>query len=135
MKLEAKVGAFTLLGLGLLIAIMVMLSGIKLGGSQGYSLSIGFPQAVGLTSGNDVCYAGVAVGKVDSVEPSGVGVVAAVHIDSQVKIPRKSTVIVTANGVMGGKFINIVPDKDANFEDCYGQGILSMVCRRLLWMI
>ena len=45
MKLEAKVGAFTLLGLGLLIAIMVMLSGIKLGGSQGYSLSIGFPQA------------------------------------------------------------------------------------------
>ena len=35
MKLEAKVGAFTLLGLGLLIAIMVMLSGIKLGGSQG----------------------------------------------------------------------------------------------------
>lgn len=122
MKLEAKVGAFTLLGLGLLIAIMVMLSGIKLGGSQGYSLSIGFPQAVGLTSGNDVCYAGVAVGKVDSVEPSGVGVVAAVHIDSQVKIPRKSTVIVTANGVMGGKFINIVPDKDANFEDCYGPG-------------
>ena len=122
MKLEAKVGAFTLLGLGLLIAIMVMLSGIKLGGNQGYSLSIGFPQAVGLTAGNDVCYAGVAVGKVDSVEPSGVGVVAAVHIDGQVKIPRKSTVIVTANGVMGGKFINIVPDKDANFEDCYGPG-------------
>ena len=56
------------------------------------------------------------------MEPSGVGVVAAIHIDSQVKIPRKSTVIVTANGVMGGKFINIVPDKDANFEDCYEPG-------------
>ena len=122
MNLEAKVGAFTLLGVGLLIGIMVMLNGIKLGGSQGYSLSIGFPQAVGLTSGNDVCYAGVAVGKVESVEPSGAGVVAAVRIEKDVKIPRQSTIVVTSNGVMGGKFINIVPDKDANFDDCYGSG-------------
>ena len=122
MNLEAKVGAFTLLGVGLLIGIMVMLNGIKLGGSQGYSLSIGFPQAVGLTSGNDVCYAGVAVGKVESVEPSGAGVVATVRIEKDVKIPRQSTIVVTSNGVMGGKFINIVPDKDANFDDCYGSG-------------
>lgn len=122
MKLEAKVGAFTLLGVGLLIGIMVMLSGVRLGGSQGYGLSIGFPQAVGLTSGNDVCYAGVAVGKVESVEPSGAGVVATVHIERDVKIPRQSTIVVTSNGVMGGKFINIVPDKDADFEDCYGAG-------------
>lgn len=122
MNLEAKVGAFTLLGVGLLIGIMVMLNGIKLGGSQGYSLSIGFPQAVGLTAGNDVCYAGVAVGKVESVEPSGAGVVATVRIEKDVKIPRQSTIVVTSNGVMGGKFINIVPDKDANFDDCYGSG-------------
>lgn len=122
MNLEAKVGAFTLLGVGLLIGIMVMLNGIKLGGSQGYSLSIGFPQAVGLTSGNDVCYAGVAVGKVESVEPSGAGVVATVRIEKDVKIPRQSTIVVTSNGVMGGKFINIVPDKDADFYDCYGSG-------------
>lgn len=122
MKLEAKVGAFTLLGVGLLIGIMVMLSGVRLGGSQGYGLSIGFPQAVGLTSGNDVCYAGVAIGKVESVEPSGAGVIATVHIERDVKIPRQSTIVVTSNGVMGGKFINIVPDKDADFEDCYGAG-------------
>lgn len=122
MKLEAKVGAFTLLGVGLLIGIMVMLNGVRLGGSQGYGLSIGFPQAVGLTAGNDVCYAGVAVGKVESVEPSGAGVVATVHIERDVKIPRQSTIVVTSNGVMGGKFINIVPDKDADFEDCYGAG-------------
>lgn len=122
MNLEAKVGAFTFLGVGLLIGIMVMLNGIKLGGNQGYSLSIGFPQAVGLTSGNDVCYAGVAVGKVESVEPSGAGVVADVHIEKDVKIPRQSTIVVTSNGVMGGKFINIVPDKDANFDDCYVSG-------------
>lgn len=122
MKLEAKVGAFTLLGVGLLIGIMVMLSGVRLGGSQGYGLSIGFPQAVGLTSGNDVCYAGVAIGKVESVEPSGAGVIATVHIERDVKIPRQSTIVVTSNGVMGGKFINIVPDKEADFEDCYGAG-------------
>ena len=95
MKTEVKVGAFTLLGVMLLVGIMALLSGIRPGSDKGYNLSIGFPQAIGLTSGNDVCYAGVRIGKVSSVEPSGLGVVADVVIEDSVKIPKKSSVIVT----------------------------------------
>jgi len=122
MKTEAKVGAFTLLGLVLLIVAMALLNGVQLGGSKGYGLNIGFAQAVGLNSGNDVCYAGVRIGKVESVEPSGIGVVAKVLIESDVKIPKQSTVTVSSNGVMGGKFINITPAQDADLSDCYGDG-------------
>lgn len=122
MKTEVKVGAFTLLGIVLMVGIMALLSGIRPGGDKTYPLSIGFPQAIGLTSGNDVCYAGVRIGKVMQVEPSGLGVVADVVIEDDVKIPKKSTVIVTSNGVMGGKFINITPMQDADMGDCYGPG-------------
>ncbi len=122
MKTEAKVGAFTLLGLVLLIVAVALLNGIQLGGSKGYGLNIGFAQAVGLNSGNDVCYAGVRIGKVESIDPSGTGVVAKVTIESDVQIPKKSSVTVSSNGVMGGKFINITPDQDADLSDCYGDG-------------
>lgn len=122
MKTEVKVGAFTLLGVVLLVAIIALLSGVRPGSDRGYELSIGFPQAIGLTSGNDVCYAGVKIGRVESIEPSGMGVVAEVLVQDDIKIPKKSTVIVASNGVMGGKFINITPAEDADFNDCYAAG-------------
>lgn len=122
MKTEVKVGAFTLLGVVLLIVVTAVLSGVNFSGKSGYGLSIGFPQAIGLTAGNDVCYAGVKVGKVKQIEPAGAGVVAQVIINEGIKIPRQSSIIVTSNGVMGGKFINITPAKDADVEDCYQEG-------------
>lgn len=122
MSTEVKVGAFTLLGVALLVVVMVLLNGIKIGGKPGYHLSVGFPQAIGLASGNDVCYAGVSIGKVERVEPSGAGVVADIDINGDIKIPKKSKVIVTSNGVMGGKFINITPADDADFTDYYQPG-------------
>lgn len=122
MKLEVKVGAFTLLGVVLLIGIVTILSGVSLHGPKGYVLNIGFPQAIGLGAGNDVCYAGVKVGKVQSIEPSGAGVVAQAMINEEIRIPRNSAVVVASNGVMGGKFINIIPDKDADMTDCYQSG-------------
>lgn len=122
MKTEVKVGAFTLLGVVLLVGIMALLSGIRPGSDKVYGLSIGFPQAIGLTAGNDVCYAGVVVGKVQQVKPSGLGVVADVTVSDGVRIPKRSSVIVTSNGVMGGKFINITPAQEADMEDCYMPG-------------
>lgn len=122
MKTEIKVGAFTLLGVVLLVGIMALLSGVRPGSDKVYGLSIGFPQAIGLTAGNDVCYAGVRIGKVQQVKPSGLGVVADVVVEDGVKIPRQSSVIVTSNGVMGGKFINITPAQEADMEDCYQPG-------------
>lgn len=122
MKTEVKVGAFTLLGVVLLIGIMALLNGVDFQNKQTYDLKIGFPQAIGLTAGNDVCYAGVRIGKVQGIEPAGKGVIASVTISEGIGIPKQSTVIVASNGVMGGKFINITPNENADIYDCYAPG-------------
>ena len=48
MTTEAKVGAFTLAGLLLLAGVLIMLSGIKLGGTKGYTIYAGFKQVIGV---------------------------------------------------------------------------------------
>ena len=42
MSTEAKVGAFTIAGLALLAAVVIMLSGVSLKGDKGYRLYAGF---------------------------------------------------------------------------------------------
>ena len=74
MTTEAKVGAFTLLGLALFGFILVYLGNIKVGGDKDYTIYAGFNQVMGLSKGSSVRYAGVAAGQVVSLEPDGVGV-------------------------------------------------------------
>ena len=48
MSAEAKVGAFTLGGVVLLIAVVVFFGGLRLGSSSDYTLYAGFHRAVGV---------------------------------------------------------------------------------------
>ncbi|MBQ1941507.1 MAG: MlaD family protein [Anaerovibrio sp.] len=118
MTTEVKVGAFTLLGLILMIAMFAGLSDLKIGGEESYRLHVTFPEAIGLTAGNDVCYAGVKIGSVESVEPSGAEIMADLKINGGAKIPRASVFTITSDGVMGAKFVNIQPQADADMSDC-----------------
>ena len=109
MSTEAKVGAFTLAGLALLTAAVLLLSGVSLGGSSGYALYAGFRQVVGIEPQSTVRLSGVPVGSVRSVANDGGGVTVAMDIKGDVKIPRGSRVTIGSAGVMGEKFINILP--------------------------
>ncbi|MBR2214156.1 MAG: MCE family protein [Selenomonadaceae bacterium] len=109
MSLEAKVGAFTAGGLGLLTAVVLYLSGFSLGGDKGYTVYIGYPQVIGLVPQSSVCLSGVPIGSVQSVEAEGGGVTVTVTIQPQVKVPRDSVFTIAASGVMGEKFVNILP--------------------------
>lgn len=119
MSTEVKVGAFTLGGIALVIAVFVFLTNFSFGGDKTYKLYINFDQAIGLMPGDSVAYAGVAVGNVEAIDPNGHGVLVEANIGENIKIPRKSTFIITSNGVMGAKFVNIQPDKDCNMDDCF----------------
>ena len=57
MTTEAKVGAFTLIGLALLAYMIVHLSGFSFSGSKGYNINVLFSQANGLRPGAVVRYA------------------------------------------------------------------------------
>ncbi|MBE6091759.1 MAG: MCE family protein [Selenomonas ruminantium] len=109
MSVEAKVGAFTLAGLALLAAVIIMLSGFKLDSDKGYKLYAGFKQVIGVEPQSLVRLSGVPVGKVLSVENDGKGVTVAMQINEGVQIPKGSQVSIGSSGIMSDKFINIAP--------------------------
>ncbi len=119
MTKEAKVGAFTLGGILLLAVVLAHLSGFHLGGSSCYRLYVGFTKAVGLVPQSTVCLSGVPVGKVESIVNEGAGVTVTMDINKGVRIPRDSTVTIESTGVMGEKFVSIMPGKGDThlFED------------------
>ncbi|MBR4694666.1 MAG: MCE family protein, partial [Selenomonadaceae bacterium] len=111
MTKEAKVGAFTLAGILLLVLVVAHLSGFRLGGNDGYCLYVGFTKATGLVPQSSVCLSGVPVGSVESIENEGTGVTVAIRVKEGVRVPRDSTVTIESTGVMGEKFVSIMPGK------------------------
>lgn len=124
MSIQAKVGAFSIAGLILMLGMFFGLSDMKLGNTDYYKLSVGFPQAIGLTPGASVCYAGIQVGEVEHIELQPDKVVVHMKIDTKVKIPRNSQFSITAEGVMGQNFVNIQPRAGADIADVYAEGEL-----------
>ena len=114
MTTEAKVGAFTLAGLALLAGVIIMLSGFKLGGDKGYTIYAGFTQVVGVEPQSTVLLSGVPVGKVKKIDNDGRGVTVTLNINDGVKIPKGSQAVIGSSGVMGDKFINILPADSAS---------------------
>lgn len=130
MSAEAKVGAFTLGGVILLIAVVVFFGGLRLGSSSDYTLYAGFHRAVGLNPEAQVLLSGVPVGHVQDVVSDGTGVTVSMIIERGVKIPRGSAVTIGQPGIMGDKFIIITPngnsDTYANGDYLYGTDEMGM---------
>lgn len=117
---EAKVGAFTLIGLALLAVILIHMSDIRLFGAKDYTLYIGFEEAVGVNPSAEVRFAGVEVGRVRSVETDGMGALVTVEIQPDIHIPRTSRIGISSSGFLSEKFIGIMPGKDTG--DYLGDG-------------
>ena len=112
MSVEAKVGAFTIVGLLLFLSAAAGLQHIHLWGSKGYTLYAGFRQAVGLEPQSMVRLSGVPIGTVTDIQNDGGGVTLTLSIDPDVEIPRGSNAMIASVGVMGEKFVNITPSHD-----------------------
>ena len=115
---EVKVGAFALGGAIALAGIITFMGAFSFG-KKGYELRINYPQVSGLMPGHVVRYAGVQVGTVKklNVAPDKVEVVA--EIDDNIKIPQGSVFTIAADGIMGEKYVHIVPPAKP------GQGFIS----------
>ena len=112
MSTEAKVGAFTVLGIVLFAAVAVLLSGVSLGGGKDYMVYAGFKEVQGVVPQAAVRLSGVPVGRVTSIENDAGGVTVTLAIKNNVKIPRGSSVTIGSDGVMGDKYVNIMPATD-----------------------
>lgn len=109
MSTEAKVGGFTLLGLAVLAAALIHLSGFSFGGPAVNSFTINFSNVNGLKVASTVRYAGVVVGSVKSITPNGYKVDVVCTVKQDVPVPDDSIFTIAADGLMGEKFINIAP--------------------------
>jgi len=107
---EAKVGAVTLVGLLLLGYMIVFLGGVSFG-EKGYPVQVTFSEVGGLKEGNIVRYAGVDVGRVDRVRAGDDGVRVRLMINPGIKIPEGSRFVIGTDGLLGEKFVNIVPPR------------------------
>ncbi len=77
-----------------------------------YAVSARFPNAVGLSAGDQVLLAGVSVGKVSSVGVVGDHVVAHLAIDDGVKLPADSTASIAVQSLLGVIGVDLTPGGD-----------------------
>jgi phospholipid/cholesterol/gamma-HCH transport system substrate-binding protein len=107
---EVAAGAVVLLAAVLFLAYAVTNSGRAAGGS-GLLLTARFDRIDGLASGADVRIAGVKVGSVTAqrIDPQTFLAVLTLNIDSGLRLPEDSSAEITSEGLLGGKYVALVP--------------------------
>jgi len=116
-KLEMKVGVFVFIGLVILVIFILSIGGVKTW-SSGYKVNFIFNFVNGVKHGAPVRFAGVDVGEVKSIKfyyDSGEGktkVRLTCWVNKRVGIPLDSKIWVNTLGLLGEKYVEIMPGQD-----------------------
>ncbi len=118
-KMELKVGIFVFIGLVILIIFILSLGGFKTW-TSGYRVNFTFSFVNGVNIGAPVRFSGVDVGEVKDIhflfvpQEDRTKVIVECWVKKDVKIPIDSTIWVNTLGLLGEKYIEIIPGKDYN---------------------
>jgi phospholipid/cholesterol/gamma-HCH transport system substrate-binding protein len=137
----------TLLGAIVLIVAIVFLvfaySAAQLGDESGYELVAQFDRVDGLQPGSDVRISGIKVGTVidQNLDPTTYRAEVRFTMREDVELPAETSAAVVSDGLLGGKYLALVPGGDIemlepgdevaltqsaiNFEDLIGHFIFS----------
>ena len=113
MSREARVGIFVLLGLIVLTFFTFRVSKWGLIAEKGYRLTVDFDTAAGLEPKSDVKMAGVPIGKVEEIQLVGNRARLVLRIKEGIRIPIDSVGSIQTQGLLGEKYVEILPGKDA----------------------
>jgi phospholipid/cholesterol/gamma-HCH transport system substrate-binding protein len=94
---------------GLVLVLLVGAALFLMPGSSSKSVTAEFPRTIAVYKGSDVKILGVAVGKVDEVDPSGTKVIVKFHYDSKYKVPADAKAAVISPSIVGDRFIQLTP--------------------------
>ncbi len=117
--LEIKVGAFIVLGMALFVVFLFAIGDLATTLQPGYRLRVLFDSANGITDSSHVQYAGVEVGKVETVRlvyPKGhtaPQVQLTIHLPSFVHIRTDDLAAISTFGLLGEKYLEITPGPGA----------------------
>jgi phospholipid/cholesterol/gamma-HCH transport system substrate-binding protein len=126
--LELKVGAFVLVGLAVLAALLVQFGRLGEGFRTYYGLLVKFPDASGLLKGSDVLLAGAKIGHVSGgprLAESGQGVEVPLRIFGFVKIPAGSRFTVGSSGLLGDRFVAVAAPQRITQESIPKNGVIE----------
>lgn len=112
MSREARVGIFVLLGLLVLTYFTFRVSKWGLIAERGYKLTVDFETAAGLEPKGDVKMAGVPIGKVEDIQLAGNRARLVLRIRPEVQIPVDSVASIQTQGLLGEKYVELLPGKD-----------------------
>jgi len=116
-RLELKVGIFVFAGTIILVTFILLIGNFKTW-TSGYTANFIFNFANGVKVGAPVRFAGVDIGEVKDLkfmflpESSKTRVQIEAWLNKEVKIPMDSQVWVNTLGLLGEKYIEIMPGKD-----------------------
>lgn len=123
---EAKVGAFSILGIIAFVIAMAFLSHVSLFQPPQMHIRGEFGTVTGLKVGNPVNYSGVPVGKVTALTVNPKGVTVDMDINKDTEIPKNSKFSLSSDGIIGDKFIQISPGNGTTYladgDIIYGEG-------------
>jgi len=124
-KLEFKVGLFVFIGVVILAVFVLSIGGFKTW-TSGYRLVFVFDFVNGVKHGAPVRFAGVDVGVVKQLkfyfdpQENKTKVKVGCWLKKDAKIPSDSTIWVNTLGLLGEKYIEIMPGKD--YTICFAEG-------------
>jgi phospholipid/cholesterol/gamma-HCH transport system substrate-binding protein len=110
-----KLGVFVLAGLLLVIFSLYMIGRDTNLFGKNYSLRARFENVQGLTSGNNIRYAGIQVGTVKKVKilnDTLIEVTMLIDLKMKKYIHKTDVVSMSTDGLMGNRILNITPAKD-----------------------
>ena len=104
------------------------------GSIEGYEITAKFSRIDGITPGTDVRMSGIKIGTVDRQELDLKTYMAVLHmsIKSDVVIPDDSSIKISAEGLLGGNYINVEPGGsfdalESGGEIIYTQGSIDLM--------
>jgi len=106
---EVKVGIFVLITIIVLAVMILRVSRQELGGKNEITVSALFNNASGLGAGVPVEIAGIEIGEVKSISLAEGRAQVIMSIRSDLKLGVDSQAIIRTSGVLGDKFIEIIP--------------------------
>lgn len=117
-KLELKVGIFVFIGMVVLAIFVLSIGGFKTW-SEGYRVGFSFDFVNGVKIGAPVRYAGVDIGQVKEINFSRndlnetkVDIIG--WVKKETRIPVDSTIWINTLGLLGEKYIEIMPGRELN---------------------
>jgi phospholipid/cholesterol/gamma-HCH transport system substrate-binding protein len=116
-KLEMKVGIFVFIGIAILVTGVLMIGKFKMW-TSGYHIKVSYNFVNGIKVGAPVRFAGLDVGEVKQIhiafvpEECKTKITVVGWVRKEVKIPLDSTAWVNTLGLLGEKYLEIMPGKD-----------------------